>query len=162
MDLGLIHLPLAGYFAAIGGLLYLVSPQLLRSKQSRGSGLFLVLAAVSLLATWTYMFLYFRHSFREAAAERGVAPEDFSTKTWLEDVSLVSTFSFVRFSDEACELTISASLVQRSLGLCLCDSGEILVVRTAHVLDDWTFSSANVDRRCVVTLFFWIRTDHSR
>lgn len=88
MELGLIHLPLFGYFAAIGGLVSLVAPQLSRSKQTRGSLLFLVLAALSLLSTWTYMALYFRHSFREAAGERGIEPAEFSTKQWLDDVSL--------------------------------------------------------------------------
>jgi len=88
MALGLIHLPLIGYFGAIGGLLSLVSPQLFRRKQTTGSLVFLLLSALSLLATWTYMGLYFQHSFREAALERGIPPSLFSTKQWLEDVSL--------------------------------------------------------------------------
>ncbi|GAA5852612.1 hypothetical protein JCM5353_001897 [Sporobolomyces roseus] len=88
MTLGLIHLPLLGYFGAIGGLLSLVSPHLFRRKQTTGSLVFLSLAALSLFATWTYMGLYFQHSFREAALERGIPPSLFSTKQWLEDVSL--------------------------------------------------------------------------
>ncbi|GAA5996107.1 hypothetical protein JCM5350_008298 [Sporobolomyces pararoseus] len=88
MEVGLIHLPLIGYFAAIGGLLYLVLPQILRRKQTSSSLLFLSLSAVSLLATWSYMFLYFQWSFRQAASERGILPSDFSTREWLEDVSL--------------------------------------------------------------------------
>ncbi|GAA5912843.1 uncharacterized protein JCM6883_004848 [Sporobolomyces salmoneus] len=88
MEVSLIHSPLIGYFAAIGGLLYLVLPQLLLSNQTRGSLLFLALSVLSLLTTWTYMFKYFQHSFKEAAFERGIAMADFSTREWLEDVSL--------------------------------------------------------------------------
>lgn len=88
MEVGLIHLPLVGYFGAIGGLLYLVLPRILVRKQSQGSLFFLGLSALSLLSTWTYMFLYFRWSFNAAALERGVLPSAFSTRQWLEDVSL--------------------------------------------------------------------------
>lgn len=34
------------------------------------------------------MFLYFQWSFRQAASERGILPSNFSTREWLEDVSL--------------------------------------------------------------------------
>lgn len=88
MTLGLIHLPLIGYFGAIGGLVSLVSPHLFRRKQTTGSLVFLSLAALSLFATWTYMGLYFQHSFRQAALERGIPSSLFSTKQWLEDVTL--------------------------------------------------------------------------
>ncbi|GAA6022399.1 hypothetical protein JCM11491_001578 [Sporobolomyces phaffii] len=88
MTLGLIHLPLVGYFGAISGLASLVVPGIVRAKQTRGSVLFLALAAASLVATWTYMGLYFRRSFLDAARERGVAPAAFETREWLTDVSL--------------------------------------------------------------------------
>lgn len=91
MTVGLIHLPLIGYFGAIAGLLSLVSPQLLGRKQTTGSLIFLSFAILSLLATWSYMALYFQHSFRAAALERGIPSSLFTTKQWLEDVSLVSS-----------------------------------------------------------------------
>ncbi|GAA5943141.1 uncharacterized protein JCM15063_005215 [Sporobolomyces koalae] len=88
MGLDLIHLPLIGYFGAIAGLLAVVYPGISQRTQTRGSFFFLALAVVSLTATWTYMGLYFQHSFREAAADRGIASASFSTREWLNDVSL--------------------------------------------------------------------------
>lgn len=73
MEVGLEHLPLAGYFAIIAGLLAV----LLQSQQSQPaatrrasptSSLFGLLALVSLAFTWTYMFKYFAWS-RAAAGE---------------------------------------------------------------------------------------------
>ncbi|GAA5959226.1 hypothetical protein JCM21900_004267 [Sporobolomyces salmonicolor] len=88
MELSIYHLPLAGYFGLIAYLLTLVSPQLLRRKQTIGSLAFIGLALLSLTATWTYMALYFQRSFTEAALRRGVPPQLFSTSQWLQDVSL--------------------------------------------------------------------------
>ncbi|GAA6064097.1 hypothetical protein JCM10212_004168 [Sporobolomyces blumeae] len=88
MELGLIHAPLAGYFGLIAYLAATVTPKVFRTKQTTASLAFLGLAATSLLVTWTYMGLYFQHSYRAAALERGVPPSLFSTKQWLEDVSL--------------------------------------------------------------------------
>lgn len=56
-----IHLPLAGYFALIGALLWLLSPGLLR-KPNAVSLLYCALALAALGVTWTHMFLYFERS----------------------------------------------------------------------------------------------------
>jgi hypothetical protein len=63
LGLSPIHLPLAGYFALIGLLLYLLSPGLLRRPNPTSIG-YTLLAGVALAVTWTHMFLYFERSVR--------------------------------------------------------------------------------------------------
>lgn len=76
----LSHSPLAGYFALIFYLLFLIIPVIVKSNSSKyatrsGTGSsasrkasfgFLGLALLALGATWTYMLIYFERSFIEA------------------------------------------------------------------------------------------------
>lgn len=83
---------LASYFALIFALLACILPSLLEAHKSstRSSSLFLALAAISLLATWTYMFKYFQHSYSEWSAIATVIPETMldAISHWLHNVSL--------------------------------------------------------------------------
>ncbi|GAA5983018.1 hypothetical protein JCM11641_004689 [Rhodosporidiobolus odoratus] len=82
------HLPLAGYFALIGYLLFTIAPSLTRRKPSPITLVFFLLALASVGSTWLYMLAYFKRSFADAALRAGVAVQDYSTQAWLRDVSL--------------------------------------------------------------------------
>ncbi|GAA5895113.1 hypothetical protein JCM8208_000118 [Rhodotorula glutinis] len=88
MALSLYHVPLAGYFALIGGLALKVAPAFAPKRLNRPAVAFLALAVVSLAFTWSYMFAYFRLSFEESALRHGTLPALYSTHDWLADVSL--------------------------------------------------------------------------
>ncbi|KAH8926222.1 hypothetical protein BT69DRAFT_1317760 [Atractiella rhizophila] len=74
-------LPLAGYLVLIFILLALIYPQLkIAARSNQKSQFFLLIAALSLLSTWTYMTRYFVWSYQNSGAQ--------SVPLWLKDTSL--------------------------------------------------------------------------
>ncbi|KAK4056015.1 hypothetical protein OIO90_003010 [Microbotryomycetes sp. JL221] len=91
MDSVTAHAPLVGYFVIIGGLCLVLAPQIVNTSSSSGSRAqyrvaFAVLAILSLLSTWTYMFRYFVWSKQDAAHSLGLAT--ISSRQWLQQKSL--------------------------------------------------------------------------
>lgn len=89
---------LLSYFIFIGALVWRISPQLKQSFNNASHSfniiIFLVLAAISFLATWTYMFEFFIYSYQNwrAIASYKYKMEDMtwlnSISYWLHEVSL--------------------------------------------------------------------------
>ncbi|KAI8994552.1 hypothetical protein BDB01DRAFT_846590 [Pilobolus umbonatus] len=83
---------LASYFALIFFLLWRILPTLTNSPSQNptSSLLFIVLSLISFYATWTYMFKFFFHSYREWKTVSGYFGDVTlnSISHWLENVSL--------------------------------------------------------------------------
>lgn len=114
---------LASYFVLIAGLAWRISPQLKQSFNNLSLGiiLFLCLAVVSFIATWTYMFKFFLFSYAEwkALASYNYDITNFSLLNsisyWLHDVSLfdsawrqvcVGAWQWL-WSHQLCSLTVA-------------------------------------------------------
>lgn len=110
---------LASYFVLIFALLWRVRDQLATtlSESNPGILLFILLSCVSLLSTWTYMFKFFAHSYREWKLITGFElPLSLNSMSyWLKDVSLfdsawrqvcVGAWQWL-WSHQICTLTVS-------------------------------------------------------
>lgn len=115
---------LVSYFALIIGLVWRISPQLKQSGKNITPSilLFFGLAAISFLATWTYMFKFFIYSYQQwksVAEYKYPAVNDFSLinsiSYWLHDVSLfdsawrqvcVGAWQWL-WSHQLCSLTVA-------------------------------------------------------
>ncbi|KAL7309949.1 hypothetical protein PS15m_010764 [Mucor circinelloides] len=110
---------LASYFVLIFALLWRVKDQLAKTLSDCNPGimLFILLSSVSLLSTWTYMFKFFAHSYREWKQIIGFElPLSLNSMSyWLKDVSLfdsawrqvcVGVWQWL-WSHQICTLTVS-------------------------------------------------------
>jgi hypothetical protein len=110
---------LASYFILIFALLWRVKDQLKKTYANCNPEivLFILLSLVSLLSTWTYMFKFFAHSYREWKQTVGfTAPLSINSMSyWLKDVSLfdsawrqvcVGVWQWL-WSHQICTLTVS-------------------------------------------------------
>lgn len=110
---------LASYFVLIFALLWRVKDQLGNTLSDSNPGilLFILLSSVSLLSTWTYMFKFFAHSYREWKQITGFElPLSLNSMSyWLKDVSLfdsawrqvcVGAWQWL-WSHQICTLTVS-------------------------------------------------------
>lgn len=79
---------LGSYFVFIFGLVGLLGPTIGRAARDskQGTWTFLVLTAVALASTWTFMLKYFVHSYREIMGDEDASLN--SVSHWLHSVSL--------------------------------------------------------------------------
>ena len=108
---------LASYFILIFTLLWRTQSQMISAWTTKGTGIFFLLALISLAATWTYMFQFFFYSYRQwkATASYGLPVSLDSISLWLHDTSLFdSAWRQVSVGDwqwlwshQLCSLTVS-------------------------------------------------------
>lgn len=120
MSLSLYHLPLAGYFALIGGLSFAIAPTFAPKRLNAPAVGFLALAIASVGVTWTFMLQYFQLSFEQSAHRHGALASSYTTHEWLADVSLFHEAWFY-----VCD---GASRWWWSQQLCLWTTGPLLVL----------------------------------